>query len=148
MRRNPTIGYCQGFNYLVAHLLRYMEEEEAFWMICAIVEIFLPLDYYSCMIGVLVDQKIFGKLLKETLPDIWNTFKKCKTIPDLITTKWFVCLFSHYSEPEVADKIWDHLFLRGTKMVFKAGLASLALIEKNIIRCKNIGNYINNNRTD
>ena len=53
--RNPTIGYCQGMNFIAARLLYCMKEEEAFWTMTQIVECYLPLDYYSNMIGVLVD---------------------------------------------------------------------------------------------
>lgn len=30
--RNPTIGYCQGMNFIVAKLLTCMDEESAFWV--------------------------------------------------------------------------------------------------------------------
>ena len=29
--RNPTVGYCQGMNFLTARLLTCLSEEEAFW---------------------------------------------------------------------------------------------------------------------
>lgn len=58
MIRNPTVGYCQGMNFIAARLLNCMREEEAFWTLTQIVEQYLPLDYYSNMIGVLVDQKV------------------------------------------------------------------------------------------
>ena len=35
-----------------------MSEEEAFWTLNQIIEKYLPLDYYSNMVGVLVDQKV------------------------------------------------------------------------------------------
>jgi hypothetical protein len=42
-------------NFIAARLLYCMKEEEAFWTMTQIVECYLPLDYYSNMIGVLVD---------------------------------------------------------------------------------------------
>jgi len=33
-----------------------MSEEEAFWTLTMIIETMLPIDYYSNMVGVLVDQ--------------------------------------------------------------------------------------------
>jgi len=56
--RNPTIGYCQGMNFIVAKLLTCMDEEAAFWVMTQTVETMLPLDYYSNMLGVLIDQKV------------------------------------------------------------------------------------------
>ena len=45
-------------NFIAARLLSCMREDEAFWTLIQIVERYLPLDYYSNMIGVLVDQKV------------------------------------------------------------------------------------------
>lgn len=53
--RNPTIGYCQGMNNIVAKLISAMDEEDAFWTFCQTIEQILPLDYYSNMLGVLVE---------------------------------------------------------------------------------------------
>ena len=55
VKRNPTVGYCQGMNFIVRRLLEYMSEEEAFWTLAMIVETLLPIDYYSNMVGVLID---------------------------------------------------------------------------------------------
>ena len=53
--RNPTVGYCQGMNFLTARLLSCLKEEEAFWVLTTIIEDILPLDNFSNLIGVLVD---------------------------------------------------------------------------------------------
>ncbi|NXC17602.1 TBD2B protein, partial [Corythaeola cristata] len=45
--RNPDIGYCQGLNRLVAIALLYLEQEDAFWCLVTIVEVFMPRDYYT-----------------------------------------------------------------------------------------------------
>lgn len=66
--RNPTIGYCQGMNFIAARLLNCMREEEAFWTMTQIVERYLPFDYYSNMIGVLIDQKVLHHFMQARLP--------------------------------------------------------------------------------
>jgi len=35
---NPAVGYMQGFNVMAAFGLFYLEEEEAFWLLVALVE--------------------------------------------------------------------------------------------------------------
>ena len=37
--RNPQVGYCQSMNFLCAMLLLYLEEEQAFWVLAALVEV-------------------------------------------------------------------------------------------------------------
>lgn len=62
--RNPTIGYCQGMNNIVAKLISAMDEEDAFWTFCQTIEQILPLDYYSNMLGVLVEQQVLEQLMQ------------------------------------------------------------------------------------
>lgn len=42
-------------NFIVGRLLQFMNEEEAFWTLTMILETVLPIDYYSNMVGVLID---------------------------------------------------------------------------------------------
>jgi hypothetical protein len=42
-------------NFIVGRLLRFMNEEESFWTLAMIIETILPTDYYSNMVGVLID---------------------------------------------------------------------------------------------
>jgi len=55
VKRNPTIGYCQGMNFIVGNLLKILSEEESFWVFVSITENILPIDYYSDMLGIIVD---------------------------------------------------------------------------------------------
>jgi hypothetical protein len=51
-------------NFIAANLLKYFNEEESFWLFTIIMEDLLPMDYYSGLIGILLDQQVFEKLLK------------------------------------------------------------------------------------
>ena len=47
-RRNPEVGYCQGMNMIAASLLLIMpSEEDAFWVLCSIVERIMPKTYFE-----------------------------------------------------------------------------------------------------
>ncbi len=39
-------------------------------MLCMLIESILPLDYYSNMVGALLDQKVFNLILEEKLPEL------------------------------------------------------------------------------
>ena len=41
----------QGLNFIVANLLRWMGEEEAFWTVVQVVEVLQPKDYYTNMVS-------------------------------------------------------------------------------------------------
>jgi hypothetical protein len=116
-----------------------MNEEEAFWTLCMIIERLLPLDYYAFMVGILVDQGVFKKLVSKVLPNLWEVLVKYRVDPNFFTVQWFVCLFAQNLELEVLDELWDNLFLHGSKILFKAGLAMLTLIEKNLLTCNDLG---------
>ena len=55
-KRNPTVGYCQGMNFVAGRLLQILDDEEdVFWVLTCLLESILPVDYYSIISGVLVD---------------------------------------------------------------------------------------------
>lgn len=60
-----NVGYCQGLNRLAAIALLFLEEEDAFWCMVAIVHYLLPQDYYSrTLIGSQTDQRVLKDLLQ------------------------------------------------------------------------------------
>jgi len=71
-------------NFIVGRLVKLMNEEEAFWTTCMILETILPLDYYSNMIGVLIDQRVFYILLKKRIPEIVEHLDKLQFDPSLL----------------------------------------------------------------
>ena len=46
-------------------LILSMDEEDAFWTFCQTIEQILPLDYYSNMLGVLVEQQVLEVLMQQ-----------------------------------------------------------------------------------
>ena len=90
IRRNPTVGYCQGMNFITAVLITQLEEEEAFWVLCQIIETLLPVDYFTMMTGVVIDQRAFEALLEQYYPDVYRHMIKHTFQPESFTTQWFV----------------------------------------------------------
>ena len=68
VRRNATIGYSQGLNFIVARLLMVVEDQEkVFWIFTQIVETYLPGDFFLLFTGVRKDMKIIEKIIKKKL---------------------------------------------------------------------------------
>lgn len=90
------IGYCQGSGVIVASLLLIMEEENAFWMMTAIIEDLLPASYYSStLIGVQADQKVLQTLIANYLSSVDKILKSHDIELSLITLQWFMTIFSN-----------------------------------------------------
>ena len=86
-------------NFIAGRMRKYLSEEETFWVFTMIVETYLPFEYFSMMVGVLIDQKIFMRFVQQ---ENKKMYKKCMDLgfdPAILAFQWFVCIFS-YNMPE------------------------------------------------
>jgi len=131
--RNRSVGYCQSMNFLVAVLLLHMEEQMAFWALAAIVEDLVPGRYTEQMVGMHVDQKVFESLVKARLPKLFNHFVELSFPLEFVTYQWFLCLFVNSLPLDTTLRIWDCFLHEGSKALFRAGLAILMILQKQIL---------------
>ncbi|KAK1327760.1 hypothetical protein QTO34_012668 [Cnephaeus nilssonii] len=133
--RNPDIGYCQGLNRLVAVALLYLEQEDAFWCLVAIVEVFMPRDYYTkTLLGSQVDQRVFRDLMGEKLPRLHAHLEQHKVDYTLITFNWFLVVFVDSVVSDVLFRIWDSFLYEGPKVIFRFALALFKYKEEEILK--------------
>uniref|UniRef100_A0A8C2V8M6 TBC1 domain family member 2B n=1 Tax=Chinchilla lanigera TaxID=34839 RepID=A0A8C2V8M6_CHILA len=133
--RNPDIGYCQGLNRLVALALLYLEQEDAFWCLVTIVEVFMPRDYYTkTLLGSQVDQRVFRDLMNEKLPRLHAHFEQYKVDYTLITFNWFLVVFVDSVVSDILFKIWDSFLYEGPKVIFRFALAVFKYKEEEILK--------------
>ncbi|KAJ8417276.1 hypothetical protein AAFF_G00285030 [Aldrovandia affinis] len=133
--RNPDIGYCQGLNRLAAIALLYLDEEDAFWCLIAIVEVFMPRDYYTkTLLGSQVDQRVFKDLLSEKLPRLHAHFELYKVDFSLITFNWFLVVFVDSVVSDILFKIWDAFLYEGPKIMFRFALALFKYKEEEFLK--------------
>uniref|UniRef100_S4RAB9 TBC1 domain family member 2B n=1 Tax=Petromyzon marinus TaxID=7757 RepID=S4RAB9_PETMA len=132
---NPEVGYCQGLNRLAAIALIYLEEEQAFWCLVAIVECLMPPDYYSkTLLASQVDQRLFKELVTEKLPRLAAHFEQHGVDVSLITFNWFLVLFVDSVGSDMVFRIWDAFLYEGTKVIFRYALAMLKCREEQLIK--------------
>ena len=75
---DPETGYCQGMAFIAAMLLTYMQEEDAFYTLVAILNRpTAPLreTYLPDMIATQRALSVFGSLFQEYLPNLWKLFQ-------------------------------------------------------------------------
>ncbi|KAK1157978.1 TBC1 domain family member 2B-like isoform X1 [Acipenser oxyrinchus oxyrinchus] len=133
--RNPDIGYCQGLNRLAAVALLYLDQEDAFWCLVAIVEVFMPRDYYTkTLLGSQVDQRVFKDLMSEKLPRLHVHFEQYKVDFSLITFNWFLVVFVDSVVSDILFKIWDSFLYEGPKIIFRFALALFKYKEEEMLK--------------
>ncbi|XP_063446049.1 small G protein signaling modulator 3 homolog isoform X2 [Mytilus trossulus] len=140
----PDIGYCQGTGVIAASLLLFMEEEDAFWMMCSIIEDLLPASYYShTLIGIQADQKVLRQILINYLPDLDLVLKEHDIELSLISLHWFLTLFASVVHMKVLLRIWDMFFNEGSTIVFQMTMGMLKMKETELKSLDNSAQIFN-----
>ncbi|XP_043747793.1 growth hormone-regulated TBC protein 1 isoform X2 [Cervus elaphus] len=135
---NHGVGYCQGMNFIAGYLILVTKsEEEAFWLLDALVGRILPADYYSpSMLGLKTDQEVLGELVRLKLPAVAALMDGHGVLWTLVASRWFICLFVDVL-PTVL-RVWDCLFSEGSKILFRVALTLLKHHQASILEATSI----------
>lgn len=103
IRRNPAVGYCQGMNLVTSTLLLvYGNEEEAFWVLSAIIERILPGDFFSP--SLLVSRAcpmVLMDFVRDHLSTLHSHLTELGVDLPAICFSWFLSLFTDCLPVEV-----------------------------------------------
>ncbi len=94
-----------------------------------LVESIVPLDFYSNIVGALIDQQVLQHIVKERMPELAEHFESIQIDLGVLAVNYIICLLGTGLQQEVTDRIWDLMFLKGHKMIFRFILAIFKLIE-------------------
>jgi hypothetical protein len=124
---NPRVGYCQSLNFVAGILLWMMPEENAFWVMDVLLNEILPAQFWSPdMAGCRADQIVLEQLVRRLLPRLHKALSLSGLPASMVTTEWFVALFSTVLPIHVVLRVWDCLFLFGSEVLFRVSIAILA----------------------
>ncbi|XP_040842429.1 small G protein signaling modulator 3 isoform X2 [Ochotona curzoniae] len=140
----PEIGYCQGTGMVAACLLLFLEEEDAFWMMGAVIEDLLPASYFSTtLLGVQTDQRVLRQLIVQYLPRLDKLLQEHDIELSLITLHWFLTAFASVVHIRLLLRIWDLFFYEGSLVLFQTTLGMLRLQEEELIQSENSASIFN-----
>lgn len=134
---NHETDYVQGMNYIVAVLLMYMDEENAFWSMVSIlrqkrlnhIRFFLP-----GMPGLWESFYIFLRLLEQVVPKVSKHFKETNLDASMYASQWFMTIFSIGPNYECTVRIYDAYITEGVKILYRLALYILKANEEAIVK--------------
>ncbi|XP_054719226.1 growth hormone-regulated TBC protein 1-like [Uloborus diversus] len=136
--QNPTIGYCQGLNFIAGIMLLVTDSEDmTFWLLQSLKEKILP-DYYTKeMTGLLTDIGVLEELIKEKVPQVHERMVQTGVSWSMYVSKWFICLFAEVLPIETVLRIWDCLFYEGSKILLRVAVTLVIKNRDKILAAKN-----------
>lgn len=140
--KNPDVGYCQAMNIVVAGLLIFMTEEQAFWCLSKLCDYYVPGYYSKTMYGTLLDQKVFEAFVQEKMPLLWEHVEKYDIQLSVVSLPWFLSLFFTSMPLEYAVRIMDIFFMNGSKTLFQVALAILRVNGEDLLEAEDDGMFI------
>ncbi|KAG8468176.1 hypothetical protein KFE25_013259 [Diacronema lutheri] len=124
-------GYCQGLNFIASLLLTVVEEEEAFWLVCLLVEDILPPGFYSTELhGSKAEVHVLTQLVARYLPNINPLLARWSLTLEPFAFAWIMCLFVGELPLHLLLDVWDRLLKDGVTVLSRAGLSLLRIHEK------------------
>ncbi len=139
---NPDVGYCQAMNIVVAALLIYMSETQAFFLLSALCDRLVPGYYSTTMYGTLLDQKVFESVVEKTMPILWEHLVKSDVQLSVVSLPWFLSLYINSMPLVFAFRVLDVFFVEGPKVLFQVGLAILRINGEELLDAADDGAFI------
>ena len=139
---NEEVGYCQAMNIVVAALLIYLSESQAFYLLSVLCDRLLPGYYSTTMYGTLLDQRVFESLVEKTMPILWEHLQKNDVQLSVVSLPWFLSLYINSMPLIFAFRVLDVFFLEGSKVLFQVGLAILRVNGEDLLDATDDGTFI------
>ena len=127
---------------VIANLLSYMSEAQAFFLLSVLCDRLVPGYYSTTMYGTLLDQKVFESLVERTMPVLWDHLGKSDVQLSVVSLPWFLSLYINSMPLVFAFRVLDVFFLEGPKVLFQVGLAILRVNGEELLDVQDDGSFI------
>lgn len=136
-------------------LLVFANEEDAFWVLCAIIERILPGDFFApSLLPSRACPLVLLDFVKEQLPKLHVHLAGLGVDLTAICFSWFLSLFtdclpvevSHHTYPPGEDsdfsqtlfRVWDIFLVDGMDVLFRLAFAILKIGEPELLHCESV----------
>jgi hypothetical protein len=146
----PSIGYCQGMNFVGANLLIIFNFDliSTFFSFLSILKNFHFQFLYSPSVPLLpLRMYQFSRLVRDHVPSVWHHLNTNSFSVEIFAHQWVMTLFTYFLPPgENLRTVFELFFLEGWTTVFSVGIEILKILENEIIQMniEEISNFMNN----
>lgn len=121
---DPEVSYTQGMSFIAGMFLLFVDEEQAFWLLLALLTqngfrgffVHGMPKLYSCFY-------VANGLLRHYAASVYKKFKKEAISSPMYATQWFMTGFSSFLNIECTLRIWDCFWNEGFKVFYRVFLA-------------------------
>uniref|UniRef100_G1TQ56 Rab-GAP TBC domain-containing protein n=1 Tax=Oryctolagus cuniculus TaxID=9986 RepID=G1TQ56_RABIT len=134
---NPEVGYSQGLSHVVALLLMYMPEEDAFWALVQLMESrkHAMHGFYKPNTPKLERfQQHLGLIVHRVLPSLEKHLEKEGVCLEDSTTHWYIQCFLDGVPFPLALRIWDIYILEGEHVLPAMAYTALKIHNKRLLK--------------
>ncbi|XP_047621919.1 USP6 N-terminal-like protein isoform X2 [Phacochoerus africanus] len=141
---NTEVGYCHGMNQIVAILLMFLNEEDAFWALAQLMD-----NKRHAMHGFFIPefpklqrlQAHHDKILERTLPKLKRHLDKEYMYTEIYTKLWFQHCFIDQTPFSLTLRLWDVYILEGERMLTAMAYTIIKLHRKHLLKLPLQGLY-------
>ncbi|CAF3420279.1 unnamed protein product [Rotaria socialis] len=134
--RDEEVGYCQGLSFVIASLLIHMPEEQAFMLLCKLMEdpkYLLREMYKANFENLQVRFHQLTCLIQDNLPDLYGHFDDLKVECHMYASQWFLTLFTAKFPLYLVFRVMDIFLYDGFNALFGVALALLKFSQKDLL---------------
>uniref|UniRef100_T1PJ32 Rab-GTPase n=1 Tax=Musca domestica TaxID=7370 RepID=T1PJ32_MUSDO len=142
---NPELGYCQGMACVAGVLLLYMQEEEAFWALNALI-----VNEKYAMHGLFIEGfpkltrflEHHDRIMLKIMPKLHKHFMKHNVDAILYSIKWFFVVFVERIPFSLSLRVWDIFLLEGDRVITAMAITILYLHKNELLRLKDMDSIL------
>mmetsp|Transcript_27244 Transcript_27244/g.38537 ORF Transcript_27244/g.38537 Transcript_27244/m.38537 type:complete len:411 (-) Transcript_27244:222-1454(-) len=122
------VGYCQGMNFIAGMFLTFMTEEEAFWLLVAVM------TEEPCRMRGLFGEAmsethrvlyVAEKLIHQFLPQLAKHLDQQCIHITMYATQWLMTQYTSAFQFDLVLRVWDCFLADGWKVIYRVMLALL-----------------------
>ncbi|KOB87179.1 hypothetical protein PFDG_05516 [Plasmodium falciparum Dd2] len=135
----PSVGYCQGMNFLVGLLLiiSNFNELETFCVLVSLMNNYYLKDFYKEKFPLLNRFiYLFERIMQNEIPDLVDHFNNEEVYPPVYLHQWLLTLFIASLPIKSVIVIWDYLFSTSIKKIIIISVALLKILKSYLMKHK------------